>query len=370
MTKPAAKDFIMQVPLYVAGAHDTDGGIPPAVLSANENPLGCSDQAITALQLAAKSANRYPDSSAHDLKQALAKTYRLNEEQIICTAGSDELIGLICRGFVGAGDEVLMSAYGFLMYEISAKLCGATIVKAAERNYCTDVDQLLKAVTQRTKILFLANPNNPTASYLKKDELLRLVQNLPKHILLVLDAAYCEFVEDIDFESGMGLVDQYENIIVTRTFSKIYGLAGLRLGWGYGHKDIINVLHRIRGPFNTSYHAQKTGIAALEDQGFLEKTRQHNLIERQRIKTEINQMSHNLGWKIYPSVTNFLMVSFKDSAQADAVNQFLLSKGVIIRSLKAYQLANCLRITIGLRDENTRLLEALKDYVHNFQPIA
>lgn len=360
MLKP--KEYILDVPLYVPGAHQAAGALPPAILSANENALGCSLAAKAVLKNTINAIHRYPDGGSNALREAIADIYKLPPSQLIATAGSDELISLICRAYVGAGDEVLMSQYGFLMVEISAKLCGASVVKAPETDYHANIDAILDAVNERTKIVMLANPNNPTGSYLDRQALHRLHQALPKRVLLVIDGAYCEYVDAEDYDDGMDLVKTASNVIVTRTFSKIYGLASLRLGWGYADQTIIDVLNRVRPPFNVSAQAQAVGIAAVQDQGFIKRAKAHNLSERARVAKQLYQLGHNQGWILHPSVTNFIMLELGDKAQAAAVADHLMAQGIIVRPLQAYGLERHLRITIGTIDENDRLLAALKHY--------
>ena len=365
MNKPTPKSYVLSVDPYVPGAHKASGNIPPAVLSANENPYGCSPEVLKMGADLIASPHRYPDGGSVALRQAIGECYDLDPESIITTAGSDELIGLICRAFASEGDEVIMSQYGFLMVEISTKLCGATIVKAPEKDYCADIDALLGAVTERTKIMFLANPNNPTGSYVSKAELLRLRKELPPSVLLVMDAAYCEYVDpDLtpDYESGMAMVPEWDNIIVTRTFSKIYGLAALRLGWGYGARELIQHLERVRSPFNTSAIAQKAGVTALKDQAFIDHCRKQNLVERERLSKAFHQVGHNIGWRVQPSVTNFILLHLKSAQEADSLNQFLLEQGIIGRKVTAYALPAALRFTVGTASENDRLIEAINQY--------
>lgn len=358
MTGPVARPGIKDVPLYVPGEHKVPGGIEPVVLSANENPLGPSPKAAEAYKAAAAELNRYPDGSAKVLRTAIAKRYGLEAERIVCGAGSDELITMIVRAFAGPGDEVLYSQHGFLMYAISAMTVGAVPKTAPETDLTTDVDALLAAVTDRTRIVFVANPNNPTGSYIPASELERLADSLPEGVLLVVDAAYAEYVGKNDYASGMELAASRPNVVMTRTFSKIHGLAAIRLGWCYGPAEIVDVLHRLRSPFNVNSAAQAAGVAAIEDTAHVDRSREHNDRELERLTKGLKA----LGLEVPPSVGNFLLAGFADQAQADAAYDHMLTRGVICRKMGGYGLPRYIRITVGLESEVDRLLEALKEF--------
>lgn len=354
---PLPKSGILDIKPYIGGEGRMDAIKNPVRLASNENVLGCSPKAREAYLAAADDLHRYPDGAAADLRAALGKTYGLDAAQIVCGAGSDELISLIVRAYAGIGDEVLYSQYGFLMYPISAKSVGATPVAAPEKDMRTDVEALLAAVTPKTKVLLLANPNNPTGSYLKKAEMKKLRDGLPADVLLVVDAAYAEFVDDPDYEDGSGLVSEGNNTVMLRTFSKIYGLAALRLGWGYFPLEVAGVINRIRGAFNVSAPAQAAGIAALADTAFLQKTVDMTTFGRKQLTEGLKA----LGFKVWPSVTNFILVEFGDRAEDIRLN--LKSQGIFIRQMGAYNLPTCLRITVGTQDDNARLLAAVKQFV-------
>lgn len=355
--RPVPRPGVMDAPLYVPGTHKA--GDDPAILSANENPLGCSPAAIEAFKGAADSLNRYPEGGSVDLREAIGVIHGLEPSRIVCGAGSDELITLLVRAYAGPGDEVLYSRHGFLMYPITARTVGATPVAAPETNLTTDVDQLLAAVTERTKIVFVANPNNPTGSWIPESALQRLRAGLPEHVLLVIDSAYAEYVQADGYGDGRALVDAGENVVMTRTFSKIYGLAALRLGWGYMPASVVDVLNRLRSPFNINAAAQAAGVAAVRDQDFVARSIAENGEQLRRLQQSLQQ----LGLETPPSVCNFTLAGFKDEETAAAANAFLLERGVIVRVMGAYGLPRHLRITVGTKDEVTRLLDALADFM-------
>ena len=354
---PAAKPSILQIKPYQGGKSSSDGAKRIIKLSSNENPMGPSPKALDAYKEAASTLFRYPEGSAQLLREAIADTYNLPADQLICGAGSDELIGLLIHAYAGPGDEVLYSAHGFLMYRIYALSHGATPVSAPEQNLHTDVDALLAAVTDRTKLVFVANPNNPTGSYISADELRRLRNGLPPHVLLVIDAAYSEYVEEADYSNGEELVAQTENTVMLRTFSKIYALSALRLGWGYAPPTIIAVLNRVRSPFNVNTPAMLTGTAAVRDQAYVATARTQNNAELRKVAEALGDM----GLTVYPSVCNFVLVKFPADTGKNAadINQFLMSEGIIPREVGNYGLPECLRISIGLPEENDALIAAL-----------
>lgn len=350
---------IADAPIYVPGAHGGDDDAePPVVLSANENPLGPSPKAIEAYGQAL-ALNRYPDGGAVALRNAIGARFGLDPARIVCGAGSDELITLLIRCYAGQGDEVLQSQHGFLMYGISARTVGATPVLAPETNLHTDVDNLLAQVTERTKICFVANPNNPTGTYISGSELRRLREGLRDDILLAVDAAYSEYVDLPDYSDGRELVDDYENVVMLRTFSKIFGLASLRLGWCYAPAAVVDALNRVRSPFNVSVPAQAAGLAALADREHIALTIDTNTEQLRRLTGALAQ----LGIASPPSVGNFVLAKFRDADMAKRANAYLMEHGVIVRSVAAYGLAECLRMTVGTAAENDRLLAALTDFL-------
>jgi histidinol-phosphate aminotransferase len=350
-----ARPEILKIEPYKPGTSKLPGKKEVIKLSSNENALGISPKVVEALRAWEPKLSRYPDGACKALRQKLGETYGLNPEQLVCGVGSDELIGLLCHAYAGVGDEVLYSQHGFLMYPIYTLRMGAVPVKAPEKNLTADVEALLAAVTPRTRIVFLANPNNPTGSYLSKDKVAYLRKKLPQDILLVLDAAYCELVDADDFSEGNELVNEYPNVVVLRTFSKIFGMASLRLGWSYTSPEITDILNRARGPFNVSMSAQVAGIAALNDQEFIKQSKAHNTKWRNWLATELEK----LGYKVYPSQGNFLLVEFGNAA---AVDDHLRDQGIIVRRMEGYGLPTTLRITIGKENENKAVIAALSSY--------
>jgi histidinol-phosphate aminotransferase len=356
----------MDAPLYVPGTHKAgdEQADPPAILSANENPLGCSPKAVAAFQAVATGLNRYPEGGSVALRAAIGGVHDLNPAHIVCGAGSDELITLLIRAYAGPGDEVLYSQHGFLMYPITARTVGADPIAAPETDLRTDVDQMLAHVSERTKIVFVANPNNPTGSWVPESDLKRLRAGLPDHVLLVIDSAYAEYADQHDYGDGRNLVDGSHNVVMTRTFSKIYGLAALRLGWCYAPANVVDVLNRLRSPFNINAAAQAAGIAAVEDRAFIDRSLHENAGELRRLTQSLEQ----LGLDVPPSVCNFVLAGFRDGEAATAANGFLLARGVITRAMGGYGLPRYLRITIGTKDEVTRCLDALADFLKSGSP--
>jgi histidinol-phosphate aminotransferase len=359
MTKiKVSSKSILDIAPYVPGQSDVAGVKKIIKLASNENPFGCSDAVKQVIADSISKLHRYPDGGASKLREKLGQTFNINPNRIVCGAGSDELITLVCMAYAGQGDEVVYTEHGFLMYPISAMSTGATPVKAPEKDLRADVDEILRVITPKTKIVFLANPNNPTGSYLTTEEVEYLRRKLREDILLVLDCAYAEFVDKADYPNAIELVEKYDNIIMMRTFSKVYGIPALRLGWSYASEEVTDILNRVRGPFNVSTLAQMAGIAALEDKEFLTKTIKHNKKWLEILTDDITK----LGFKVYPSVGNFILVDFASEKKAVEVDEFLKKRGIIIRQMKAYGLASALRISIGLEEENMALLAALEEY--------
>lgn len=361
MAVPTPRPGIMSIEAYVAGKARLPGQAKVLKLASNENALGPSPRAMAAYQALAAELHRYPDSASGELREAIGRRFGLDPERIVCGAGSDELIALLTRGYAGPGDEVLYSQYGFLMYPLAAKAVGATPVMAAERDYTTDVDALLAAVTPRTRIVFVANPNNPTGTYIASSEVKRLRDGLPADVLLVIDAAYAEYVSRNDYSAGAELVEAHDNVAMTRTFSKIFALGALRLGWAYCSPAVADVLNRIRGPFNVNAPAQAAGVAALEDLAFTDKSRAHNDVW----VPKLTQALTKLGLAVVPSVGNFVLVRFaQDGAKtAAAANEFLNARGIIPRAMGAYGLPEALRFTIGTEEENEAVIAALAAFL-------
>ncbi|MFC3230045.1 histidinol-phosphate transaminase [Marinibaculum pumilum] len=360
MTLPAPRPGLMEITPYKGGESSAEGVARILKLSSNENPLGASPRAIAAIRAAAEEAHRYPDGGASRLRDAIAARYDLPKDGLICGNGSDELLSLLVHAYCKAGDEIVYSEHGFLMYALAAMANDVTPVKAPETELTADVDALLAAVTPKTRIVFLANPNNPTGSYLAESEVRRLREGLPDGVLLVIDAAYAEYVSRNDYEPGAALVAERDDTVMTRTFSKIHGLAALRLGWLYGPPGVVDVLHRVRGPFNVNAIAQAAGIAALADEAWLDKARAHN----DYWLPELTAALTAIGLTVPPSVGNFLLLRFPGGAdQAAAANAFLTKRGVLIRGMAAYGLAESLRATIGSDEENRILIDMLTEFM-------
>jgi len=357
MAKLRPRPGILEIEPYVGGRSAIEGAARVIKLSANESALGPSPKAIAALQAAAASSHRYPDGGAEDLRAAIGGRFQLDPARIVCGAGSDELIQLLMRAYAGPGDEVIYSAHGFLMYKLSALGVGAVPVAAPERALRADVDALLGCLTSRTRMLFLANPNNPTGSYLAAEELARLHAGLPEDVLLVIDAAYAEYARSNDYSAGIELVDRAENVVVTRTFSKLFGLAALRLGWLYGPDAVVDVLNRLRGPFNVGTPAQVAGVAALEDLDHQERSRAHN----ERWLPWLAGALDEARLTVHPSIANFVLIEFagEGARSARAASAWLEQDGIIARPMAAYGLPHCLRLSVGLEAENHAVVASL-----------
>ncbi len=334
---------ILDIELYQGGAGHVPGAVASNVvkLSSNENPFGPSEKVKEAFQRTVHQLHRYPPTDHASLRAAIAEVHGLDAGRIICGVGSDEVITFLCQAYAGPGDEVLYTEHGFLMYPISARAVGATPVKVPERERTTDVDGLLMACTERTRLVFLANPNNPTGTMIGAGEVARLAAGLPPQAILVLDGAYAEYVQGYD--GGASLVEARENVVMTRTFSKIYGLGGLRIGWGYGPRAIIDVLNRIRGPFNLSNTQLEAAEVAVRDQEHVTKCRAENARMRRWLAEALAEM----GVPSDTSMANFVLARFADQAEAEACDGFLQERGLIVRRVAGYGLPHCLRITVG-----------------------
>jgi histidinol-phosphate aminotransferase len=352
---------VLAINAYVPGKSHAPGAARVFKLSSNETPLGPSPKAIEAYRDVAAHLQDYPDGTASALRQAIGKTFGLDPDRIVCGAGSDDLLNLLARAYLADGDEAIHTTHGFLVYPIATLGTGAKPVVAAEKNYTADVDAILAAVTERTRIVFLANPNNPTGTYLPFDEVRRLHAGLRPDILLVLDAAYAEYVRRNDYEAGIELVATSDNVVMCRTFSKIHGLAALRLGWLYGPAPIVDALNRIRGPFNVNAPAIAAGIAALADAAHVERSRAHNERWLKWLTEEIGK----LGLQVTPSVANFLLIHFPANAgrTAKEADTFLTSRGLVLRQVGAYQLPNALRMTVGGEEANRLVVAALAEFL-------
>ncbi|MAI89893.1 histidinol-phosphate transaminase [Ponticaulis sp.] len=348
---------VLEIKPYVPGLAAEKG----YKLSSNENPLGYSPAVREVLASGLDHMETYPDGGSNLLRSAIAERYGLSADRIVCGAGSDEIFQLLARAYLSAGDEIIQSEHGFLVYQLVAQQSGAKTVSVPDIDMTTDVDGILAAVTEKTKIVFVANPNNPTGTYLPFDEIKRLHAGLPEDVLLVLDAAYAEYVVKNDYASGMEMAGSFENVLMTRTFSKIHGLAALRLGWAYGPAAVIDAINRVRGPFNVSYLAQIAGIAALKDEGFMDKSAEFNKRELARLSEALS----NLGLTVFPSVANFILVEFQSSGDytADKAYAFLRENGLIVRDVKSYNLPDCLRISIGVKEANDQIISVLSQFM-------
>lgn len=336
-------------------------GIAKAIkLASNENPFGCSPKAKAAAVAAMDNSALYPDGNCPELREAIAGRYGLDPARIVCGAGSDEIFQLLLRAYLAPGDEIVQSQYAFLMYRIFAKPMGGVVKTAANVGMRADVDGLLAQVTDKTRIVFLDNPNNPTGTYLPFEEVRRLHAGLPDNVMLVLDAAYAEYVNRNDYSSGVELVSAFDNVVMTRTFSKIHGLASMRVGWSYCPASVVEALHKVRLPFNVSTPAQAAATAAVSDAAFMEKSARHNDSELKRVGDAIRAM----GYDVTDSVGNFVLVRFpteKGRAAGDADAHFR-KHGYIVRAVGVYGLPECLRISIGTAEQNDGMLGVLRAF--------
>ncbi|OQW46523.1 MAG: histidinol-phosphate transaminase [Proteobacteria bacterium SG_bin6] len=362
MNKPQAKPWVMAIAPYVPGKSKVDGVAVKAKLSSNENPLGTPEGARAALAEARGSLDRYPDPGAAILREAVAAKYGLDPARVIYGTGSDDILHLAAGAFAGPGDEVVFVRYGFAVYEIAARRVGATPVIAPDKDYATDIDAVLASITERTRIVFLANPNNPTGTFAPRAEIARLHAALPGHVLLVLDQAYAEYLEPEEDDQGLELAKTAPNVLVTRTFSKIYGLAAERIGWGYASAEVIEALHRIRLPFNVTTAGQRAAVAALADEGFVAHARAHNAKWRAWFAEQIASLG-NAGLRAIPSKANFVLVLFEGAVSAEVAYHGLLERGYIVRWLPGQGLPHGLRMTIGTEEETRGLIAALREVV-------
>lgn len=361
MTGPTPRPGILDISPYVPGKSTVAGAREIIKLSSNEGALGPSPRAIEAYIETANELHRYPDGDSTELREVIGEQHGLDPGRIVCGAGSDEILYLLGRGYAGPGDEVLTHAHAFIMYELVTLGIGATPVKADEVSLTANVDNLLARVSPRTRVVYLANPNNPTGSYLAEDELKRLRAGLPEDVLLVVDSAYAEYVTANDYAAGAELVYAGGNTVMTRTFSKAYALGGMRLGWAYCPPEIADVMNRIRGPFNVGLPAQAAGVAALRDKEFLAKSRDHNSTWLPWLSERIEAV----GLTAYPSIANFVLVRFPETKQHNAMAalDFMQGRGIIPRDTSSVGLPGCLRITIGREDEMRAVADALTDFM-------
>ena len=358
---PTPKPWISAIHAYVPGKSAGADGRPLIKLSANENPLGTSPLALAARAAAADPA-RYPDPDSKALRAALGELHGIDPARIVMGTGSDELLNLAAQGYAGVGDEVIYVRYGFSVYDIAARRCGATPVVAPDADYGTDVEALLALVSERARVVFIANPNNPTGSFLPRGEVARLHAALPSDVVLVLDQAYGEYVSPEDDDGALALAAAHDNVLVTRTFSKIYGLAGERIGWATGATPLVDTLNRIRGPFNISATGQAMALAGLQDQAFVETSRRHNAAERARFVSALEALG-NHGLRPLPSQANFVLIEFSGKLTAEAAYDGLARAGYITRWLPGQGLPQCLRITIGTAEQMDDIAAALANMV-------
>jgi histidinol-phosphate aminotransferase len=359
--RPRPRPGLLDIAAYVPGKSSAPGAAKIFKLSSNETPLGPSPRAIEAYKSDANRLHEYPDGGASDLREAIGRAFGLDPDRIVCGAGSDDLLHLLAQAYLVDGDEAIHTTHGFLIYPIAARGVGARPIAAPETDYTANVDAILGAVTKKTKMIFLANPNNPTGTYLSFDEVKRLHHNLPPHVLLVIDAAYAEYVRRNDYESGIELVATTENVVMTRTFSKIHGLAALRLGWMLAPAHVVDAVNRIRGPFNVNAPAIAAGIAAVEDVEHQERSRAHNSCWLDWLYREIGA----LGLKVTPSVANFLLIHFPEETgrSAGEADAFLTARGLILRQVGAYKLPNALRMSVGSEEANRLVVAALAEFL-------
>lgn len=356
MRKITPQPGIMEIALYEGGQSHVEGVSDVLKLSSNENPFGPSPRAKQAISDAIGNVHRYPNTDHGPLRQAISEVHGLDADRIICGVGSDEVLQFLAQAYAGPGDEILHTEHGFAMYPILAHAVGATPIRVRERERVTDVDALLAACTDRTRLVFLANPNNPTGTMIGGNEVARLADGLPQGAILVLDGAYAEFVDGYD--GGAALVEARDNVFMTRTFSKLYGLGGLRIGWGYGPKPIIDVLNRIRQPFNLSEIQMAAAIAAVRDRDFADGC----IAANARMRVWLSEQLAALGISSDTSLANFVLARFADPAEAEAVDLHLKSRGVIVRRVGSYGLPNCLRITVGDEAGCARVIDGIRSF--------
>jgi len=359
--KPTPKPGVLDIAPYVGGRAPAGGKDDTYKLSSNESALGPSPEALAAYEKARSALHVYPEGSSEILREALGEVHGLNPERIVCGNGSDELLSMLAHGYLRPGDEVIFSRHAFLVYRIDTLANSAVPVEVPEKNLKVDVDAMLAAVSPRTRLVYLANPNNPTGSYLTSEEMRRLHAGLPPSTLFVIDAAYAEYVRRNDYDAGIEMVSQFENVVMTRTFSKIYGLAGLRVGWAFCPAAIADVLNRIRGPFNVSVPAQAAAAAALRDRRHVEIAIEHN----EKWKAWLTEHIRKTGLRVDDSVGNFVLIHFAEEGAhtAKAADAFLHARGIALRPVGNYGLPHCLRLTIGSEEANRKVVQALGDFM-------
>jgi histidinol-phosphate aminotransferase len=361
LSRPEPRPGVLKIKPYVPGKSHAPGVEKVFKLSSNESPLGPSPHAVAAYRAVGDHLEDYPDGAATALREAIGRAYGLDPDRIVCGAGSDDLLNLLARAYLADGDEAIHTTHGFLVYPIATLGAGAMPVVAPEKAYTADVDAILACVTERTKIVFLANPNNPTGTFIPFDEVKRLHRGLPPHVLFVLDAAYAEYVRRNDYEAGIELVATSENVVMCRTFSKIHGLAALRLGWLYGPAHIVDAVNRVRGPFNVNAAAIAAGVAAIADADHVEQARAHN----DRWLAWLSEEIGRLGLEVTPSVANFVLIHFpwekgRTAAEADA---FLSARGLVLRQVGVYGLPHALRMSVGCEEANRLVVKTLAEFL-------
>lgn len=357
--QPLPRPGLLDIKPYRGGASDAPGFDAPVKLSSNENCFGCCPAAIEALQKAAMCQERYPDGGVSLLRHALAEKYNIPSDNIVCGCGSDEILQLLGKAYLREGDEVLHAQNGFLSYKLIALQNGATPIAAPETDVCIDADAFLAKLSPRTRMVFLANPNNPTGFLMPGKEVRKLHAGLPQDVLLVIDGAYAEYVSDEDYEDGFALVQAHDNVVATRTFSKAYGLAGLRVGWAYCAPQIAAVLNRVRSPFNVNAMAQAAAVAALGDDRFVKKTVDH-------AAKWISWLQENIGktgLRVFPSAGNFVLIGFNSPEHADAGETFLAARGLIVRGMRGFGMPGYLRMTVGTEDNNRAVAAAFAEFM-------
>lgn len=354
----APKPGILEIDAYVPGRSDAKGAERVFKLSSNESPFGPSPKAIAAYESAEPALGIYPEGTSRILRDAIAAHFGLSADRIICGNGSDEILHLIANCYLRPGDEVIFGAHAFSLYKIAALANSAQPVEIPEPELRMDVDAVIAAINAKTRIVYIANPNNPTGSYITAAEMRRLQRALPESALLVIDAAYAEYVNRNDYEAGIELVSTCPNVIMSRTFSKAYGLAGIRIGWAYCPEKVIEALNRVRAPFNVNIGAQRAAVAALADRAYTDKVLQHNETWRIRLIEQIR----GLGFRVDDSVGNFVLIHFSDKARAVEADRFLMGRGVIMRGCASYGLAQCLRLTIGSEEANRAAVDTLRAF--------
>ncbi len=359
MTGPRPRPEVLKIAPYVAGESKTPGANRVVKLSSNEGAFGVPPGAAAAAAAVAQELHRYPDGGSAELRRAIGVRFGLDPARIVCGTGSDELIQHLCHIYGGPGSDILMSMHGFTMYQIAGTYAGSRVIKVPERDLTADVDAILAAVTPATRLVFLANPNNPTGSLLAQSAVVRLRRGLPDAVLLVLDAAYAEYVDQAEYDAGAALVDAGDNTVMLRTFSKVFGLGGLRVGWAYAPAGVVDALNRVRGVFNVNLAAQAAAVAALAEPQWVERSRAHNSEWRARLSAALQAV----GIKVWPSQGNFVLADFATAARAAAADAWLRQRGIIVRAMGAYDLPHCLRITVGTAEDCALMAETLHGFM-------